>query len=354
MPDVLPPWWQEVDNAAKLVASQLGAAAAEAARVGTYTPPPGSPTRRRQRRPASLRHIAEVVRAHRLCPGVGVDKDTVAAVLAADLRYINNPALVLAIAKACHVIARTSASPDESEQLTVAVERINRLVEDARAADERTPRATPVRQHLPTPAASNDDHPDTSGPLVIDAQITTRRPGRHRMAVATIATCLALGAVVAVVVVLANTRSEPTSPSAAQDTPSAAPVNSEADCRKGTNGDDVLQTTTVFTDDAATRITPTLDFDQMNGSARYARHNGRTYYWGRAGSDDQDPHSGGASIRWRTSNAPWRTCPTPLAETERGYVHTLAVATTIGGEAVTIQVCIWRDDPYRENCTTTF
>jgi hypothetical protein len=37
--------------------------------------------------------------------------------------------------------------------------------------------------------------------------------------------------------------------------------------------------------------------------------------------------------------------------TERGYVHTPAVATTILGHPVTVQICLWRDEPHRENCT---
>ena len=89
----------------------------------------------------------------------------------------------------------------------------------------------------------------------------------------------------------------------------------------------------------------------MNGSARYARHQGRTYYWGRAGSDDHDPHAGGARVRWRAGAGQWHSCPAPLAVTERGYVHTPAVATTIGGQPVTVQICLWRDTPRRENCT---
>ncbi|WP_433796141.1 hypothetical protein [Actinoplanes sp. CA-252034] len=56
--------------------------------------------------------------------------------------------------------------------------------------------------------------------------------------------------------------------------------------------------------------------------------------------------------RWRIADGPWHSCASPLPLAERGYVHSPAVSTTIGGQPVTIQVCLWRDDPNRENCTT--
>jgi hypothetical protein len=127
----------------------------------------------------------------------------------------------------------------------------------------------------------------------------------------------------------------------------------ELGCRDGAGGEDILDFAPTVNDEQATRLTPTLDFDSMNGSARYEAHRGKIYYWGRAGSDDHDPQSGGVRVRWRTTNGPWHSCPSVLPITERGYVHTPAVATTIGGQAVSIQICLWRDTPYRENCTAT-
>ncbi|BCJ39369.1 hypothetical protein GCM10010168_63830 [Actinoplanes ianthinogenes] len=47
----------------------------------------------------------------------------------------------------------------------------------------------------------------------------------------------------------------------------------------------------------------------------------------------------------------WHDCPVRLPVTERGYVHTPAVATTIGGQPVSLRICLWRDTPRRENCT---
>ncbi|MDR7274712.1 hypothetical protein [Catenuloplanes atrovinosus] len=52
----------------------------------------------------------------------------------------------------------------------------------------------------------------------------------------------------------------------------------DAECRLGATGDDgIADTPVLFDDDQATRLSPTLDFDEMNGSVRYARHCGRTY-----------------------------------------------------------------------------
>jgi hypothetical protein len=56
-------------------------------------------------------------------------------------------------------------------------------------------------------------------------------------------------------------------------------------------------------------------------------------------------------VLWRLGVLWWRPPPTTLAVAERGYVHSPAVATTIGGKPVTLQICLWRADPRRENCT---
>ncbi|GAA1644331.1 hypothetical protein [Actinoplanes couchii] len=126
----------------------------------------------------------------------------------------------------------------------------------------------------------------------------------------------------------------------------------DAACQDGTVGAEIVTTTPqVFRDDDAIRLEPNLDFDAMNGSGRYARHQGLTYYWGRAGSDDATPFAGGSRVRWRVADGPWHSCATPLPVAERGYVHSPAVPTTIGGRPVTLQVCLWRDEPHRENCT---
>ncbi|MEU4623642.1 hypothetical protein AB0G04_27195 [Actinoplanes sp. NPDC023801] len=328
MPEPLAPWWRDAHDAAQLLASSLDAAAGQAGREGVYTPPPGSAPPRRRRRPGSLRHLAEVIRTHRLTPGISVDKDIVAKVLAGDLRHITDPVLVVGVARAAHLIAEAPFDDADAQRLAVASARIAALVEAAEQADRDAPALLPAARATPERREAE--------PVVLEATVTVHRPGRRRRRWG-----IALGSFL---VVLSCTTA-----GIFMARPNTA---TEAACRDGASGDDIIDaTTSVFADDRATRLNPTLDFDQMNGSARYARHQGRTYYWGRAGSDDHDPHAGGTRVRWRIGDSPWRSCDRVLAVTERKYVHTPAVATTIAGAPVTLQVCLWRDDPRRENCT---
>lgn len=325
------PWWQEVHRAAQLLASTVGAAAARAGRDGVYTAPPGTPQPRRRRQAGSLRHLAEVIRTERLAPGLSVDKDIVAGVLAGDLRYITDPTAVVAVARAAHQIGGVPFDDTEAQRLTVASQHVAALVEAAREADRVAPERVPV--------AAQEKSPE---PVVLDAYFTTRRPGRRRrMLIAGSAAAVLVGAAAGAALTLRS-----------GDGADGGEQLADADCHLGAGGTDiVMETTKVFKDDTATRLDPTLDFDAMNGSARYDRYQGRTYYWGRAGSDDEAPHAGGTRVRWRTADGRWRSCATALAVTERGYVHTPAVATTIGGQPVTVQICLWRDTPHRENCT---
>ncbi|MGW1990366.1 hypothetical protein [Embleya sp. NPDC001921] len=124
-------------------------------------------------------------------------------------------------------------------------------------------------------------------------------------------------------------------------------------CRDGVVDAGIIESpATVFVDSQATMVLPTLDFDTMNGSARYLSHQGRKYYWGRAGSDDHDPHSGGVRLLWRLDGeTAWHECRKALPTEERDYVRTPAVPTVINNRAVTVKICLWRDDPYLENCT---
>jgi hypothetical protein len=327
MPEPLAPWWRDAHDAAQLLASNLDAAAAQAGREGVYTPPPGSPPPRRRRQPGSLRHLAEVIRTHRLTPGISVDKDIVAKVLAGELRYITDPVLVVGVARAAHLIAEAPFDDADAQRLSVASSRVAALVEAAEQADRDAP------ELLPAPRATLERR--GAGPLVLEATVTVHRPGRRRRRGLILGGSLVVLSCVTAGLFVVRTN-----------------ATTDADCRDGASGDDVIaDTTSVFSDDAATRLNPTLDFDQMNGSARYARHLGRTYYWGRAGSDDHDPHAGGTRVRWRIGDDRWRSCATTLAVAERGYVHSPAVATTIGGKPVTLQICLWRADPRRENCT---
>lgn len=137
------PWWRQAHEAAGRLASIIDAAVSRASRDGVYEPPPGAPAPRRRRRPGSLRHLAEVIRTHRLAPGLAVDKDIVARVLDGDLRYVTDPVAVVAIARASCVIAGTPFDEDDARRLTVACAYVATLVEHARDADVRAPGLVP-------------------------------------------------------------------------------------------------------------------------------------------------------------------------------------------------------------------
>ncbi|BEL06295.1 hypothetical protein Q0Z83_044860 [Actinoplanes sichuanensis] len=179
MRETLSPWWSEVHEAAQLLASRLNALVSHAAQNGAYTPPPGTPAPRRRRQPASLRHLAEVIRTHRLAPGLSVDKNDIAAVLAGDPKSVTEPALVLAVARAAHLIAGAPLDPADADRFVVAAAHVSALVDAARQADERSPDLMPVPHR-----AAQSDEPRRAEPVVIDAYFTTRRPVRRRTLIA--------------------------------------------------------------------------------------------------------------------------------------------------------------------------
>ena len=160
MTEQLAPWWKQVDEAAQLITSTVNAAVAKAGRDGVYVPPPGAPPPRRRRLAASLRHLAEVIRAHRMAPGTAVDKDVVARVLAGELRHLTDPVAVVAVARASHHIAGVPFGADDAQRLTVAVAHLNTLLEAAHEADRRAPDLLPV----PRPASA------------LATRVVTRRP----------------------------------------------------------------------------------------------------------------------------------------------------------------------------------
>jgi hypothetical protein len=204
--DTLSPWWTGVQDAARLLASQLNAAVTRAAETGEYTPPPGSPPPRRRRRPASLRHLAEVIRTHRLAPGMSVDKDDIAAVLGGELRAVTNPVLVVAVARATHLVAGEPFGDRDADRLVVACAHVRALIDTARQADEQAARAshsvaiTLYADPDPDPDADADAGRPVREPVVIDAYFTTRRPGRPRALIAGAVGVILVAAAVTLVV----------------------------------------------------------------------------------------------------------------------------------------------------------
>jgi hypothetical protein len=126
-----------------------------------------------------------VIRSHRLAPGLSIDKDDVAAVLAGDPRRISDPALVVAVARAGHLIAGRPFSDVDADRLVVAGAHVSALLDAARKADDQAPRVLPALR------------PE---PVVIDAYFTTRRPRRWRAAIAVLVGALVLAGVTALIV----------------------------------------------------------------------------------------------------------------------------------------------------------
>jgi hypothetical protein len=179
MAELVAPWWKQVDDAAQLIVSTVNAAVARAGRDGVYAPPPGAPPPRRRRHAASLRHLAEVIRARRMAPGTAVDKDVVGRVLAGDLRHLSDPLAVVAVARASHHIAGVPFGQADAQRLTVAVEHLNALVKAAHEADRRAPDLLPV----PRPGSELVEV-TAVGTLVYPTLPATaaRRTGRYRLA----------------------------------------------------------------------------------------------------------------------------------------------------------------------------
>ncbi|MCB5167386.1 hypothetical protein LG634_21420 [Streptomyces bambusae] len=279
--------------------------------------------------PHSTRQIVAAIRHARLYPDPASDDPAaptvdinaasahnyVAEALRGEVPRVADASWVLAVAAACHLIAGQDFEDDRRTELLAAVKSIT--------------------EAAPAP------------PMTVDAPpATTPRPRRLLLAVAA-AVVVAAAAVTAVTLAPDDAPAETNADSTRQ------PDSKDAvrDCLDGTHGEIIEQPAAVFTDSDATMILPTLDFDIMNGSARYLSHKGPKYYWGRAGSDDHDPHSGGVRLQWKTDGGPWHECRTPLPKEERDYVRTPAVPTVIDNRAVTIKICLWRDNPYMQKCT---
>lgn len=285
-------------------------------------------------RAESTRHILQVIKRHRLYPDTTSENpqlltislegasphNYVAKAFKGDLPRVKDAAWVLAVATACYQIADIDFGDEQKRELLQAVKAVT-------DADADTVAVAEVDEDPPVP----------------DPKLRNWWPGRRFLT-------MTAGALVAVAAATAWFTS---SDEADGKNPQTVSKNRILSCLDGTKkGEIIREPAKVFTDDQATMITPTLDFDIMNGSARYLSHKGPKYYWGRAGSDDNDPHSGGIRLRWTDNGGDdWHECRTPLPVDQRDYVRTPAVPTVIGGRDVTVKICLWRDEPYTEKCT---
>ncbi|MET7425043.1 hypothetical protein [Dactylosporangium sp. NPDC005555] len=153
------PRWQEADAA---VESLVGALLAEAARTagrGTRVRPGG--------RKSTRHHIAEVIRAHELAPGLRVDRNMVAALFIGHRDLVSNPVLVVAVARACSLIAGRKLTAKKVARLRTASLRVAKLIARADADTYRVPapRPAPLPEPLPEPLADPVlDEPVPVGP----------------------------------------------------------------------------------------------------------------------------------------------------------------------------------------------
>ena len=113
----------------------LTAAAAQTADRGVRKGPRGR--KRSKRRPKSTRrHIAEVIRGHRLAPGLRVDRNMVAALFLGHRDLVTNPVLVVAVAQACGIIAGRKLSAKKAARMRAASIHVAKLIERADAETE--------------------------------------------------------------------------------------------------------------------------------------------------------------------------------------------------------------------------
>jgi hypothetical protein len=98
--------------------------------------------------------------------------------------------------------------------------------------------------------------------------------------------------------------------------------------------------------------TTALGFDELHATVWRADRQGRAYYWATAGPTAVRPFSGGARIRWRLdTGGTWHDCAASFPAGAGDDAPTPAVATVVAGHPVRLEACLWRDSPFREQCT---
>ncbi|MFG2044226.1 hypothetical protein [Dactylosporangium sp. NPDC048998] len=337
MADAVTPWWQAVDEAVESLVAALTAAAARAGDRDGRKRPRGAP-RPKRRAKSTRRQLAEVMRSHRLAPGVTADRTTIAALFAGHRGLVTDPVLVVAVAQAAAIIAGRKLTTREVTRLRSASTRIAKLIARAEAADRAAAPSAPLSPTPTLPPPSSPSTPTVPAPPVPSQRPSAasggprhtrpRRHGRRRRQWLAASAAVLIAATVSLVAVPVA-RSGPSNTCQA-DGVITAPLHGQP-----------------------VPMTPALDFDEVHGSVRRADQRGRTYYWATAGSAADRPASGGTSVRWRFDTGDtWHACAVTFPATARDDVRTAAVATILAGHPVRLQACLWRDHPYRQQCTT--
>jgi hypothetical protein len=145
--------WQEADEAVKSLLATLAEEAARTADRDGGKHPRGRARSRRHRK--STRHqIAEVIRSHGLAPGLRVDRNMVAALFMGHRDLVSDPVLVVAVARACALIAGRKLSAKKAARMRRASIRAAELIASAEAASTPTPPTPPVlAEVVPRPSA---------------------------------------------------------------------------------------------------------------------------------------------------------------------------------------------------------
>jgi hypothetical protein len=203
--DVVTPWWQAVDESVQTLVAALTSAAARAARRADRKRGHRRRTGPKGHAQGIRRQLADVIRARRLAPGVAVDHKTVSALFTGHRGLVTDPALVVAVARACAVIAERKLTTKEADRLRTASLCIRRLIAEAENADRvaalpppptaaAPPPPMPMPMPMPVPVPAPAPAPE---PVLVPAPLVTPRRPRLVLAAA------ALLAVVVVLLVLA-------------------------------------------------------------------------------------------------------------------------------------------------------
>ncbi|MGI5183136.1 hypothetical protein ACQEVZ_43455 [Dactylosporangium sp. CA-152071] len=185
MTEALTPRWQEADEAVHSLVAVLVAEAARTADRSARKRPRG-----RTRSKSTRRHIAEVVRAHKLAPGLRVDRNMVAALMLGHRDLISNPVLVVAVAQACGIITGRKLAPKRAARLRAASVRVGKLIARANAETIRVPapRPAPVPPAPSVPSAPSAEVapvldvapvPDAAAPVPGAASVPESAPVPH-------------------------------------------------------------------------------------------------------------------------------------------------------------------------------
>lgn len=148
MTGAVAPRWQEADEAVQSLVDTLVAAATQTADHSGRKRPRGRARPERQPK-GTRRHIAEVVRAHRLAPGLHVDRNTIAALLIGHRDLVTNPVLVVAVVQACGIITGRKLTAKKAARLHAASLHVAELI--ARAEADMSPVPSPRSATPPPP-----------------------------------------------------------------------------------------------------------------------------------------------------------------------------------------------------------